>query len=421
MRFRFFALVAASSLAACAQQAVMQHITAPTSQAFATKRAVVSGITHVIIIIQENRSFDDMFNGFPGADTVQSGLNHLNQVVPLTPIPLSEANDLDHGTVGFKDDYHNGLMNGFDREGNALHSATYPYSYTQQSDVQPLWDMATQYVVGDRMFSSQAGPSFPAHQYLIAGQTGYMGDPGKWPWGCDGPQTKPECFDYETLADELDAAHVSWRYYAPGVLSNPQTYGIWVAYDAIRHIRYGPDWDADMSMPETNIFQDISLGTLANVSWIVPTGKNSDHAGDVPDQGPAWVSSIVNAVGESDYWPNTAIFVVWDDWGGWYDHVPPPQLDANGLGIRVPLIVVSPFAKSGYVSHVQHEFGSILKFTEEQFGLPSLGTTDVRADDLSDCFTTASSGSSRPQAVRRFVPIRAPKLLPVPEEAPDND
>jgi phospholipase C len=117
----------------------------------------------------------------------------------------------------------------------------------------------------------------------------------------------------------------------------------------------------------------------------VPAFANSDHPG-APAQGPDWVASVVNAIGASPYWDSTAIFVAWDDWGGWYDHVAPPQVDAMGLGFRVPVIVVSPYAKRGYVSHVTHESSGFLRYIEEVFGLPSLGTRDSIADDFNDCF-----------------------------------
>ena len=158
------------------------------------------------------------------------------------------------------------------------------------------------------------------------------------------------------------------------------------AFDAIRHVRFGSDWTSDVITPQTTVLGDIAAGTLADVTWIVPSFPDSDHPLAASNRGPSWVSSIVNALGASPFWNSTAVFVVWDDWGGWYDHVAPRQLDAMGLGFRVPLIVVSPYAKHGYVSHVQHEFGSILRFAEETFGLPSLGQADARADDLGDCF-----------------------------------
>ena len=174
-----------------------------------------------------------------------------------------------------------------------------------------------------------------------------------------------------------------WRYYA----ASPKD--IWSEYEAIRPIFYGPDWQTDIVAPETRILTDPSgaNGTLAAVTWVTPTWAESDHPGSGnAGEGPQWVASVVNAIGQSHFWNSTAIFIVWDDWGGWYDHVAPPQLDSMGLGFRVPLIVVSPYARAQYVSHVEHEFGSILKFSEKVFGLPALAASDARADDLSDCF-----------------------------------
>jgi len=143
------------------------------------------------------------------------------------------------------------------------------------------------------------------------------------------------------------------------------------------------------------ILTDISNNQLPAVSWVIPAGKNSDHPGNqLTLGGPSWGASIVNAIGNTSYWANTAIIVTWDDWGGWYDHVPPPQVITDGTswgsgyvyGFRVPLIVISPYAKAAHLSHVSHDFGSILHFVEENFGLSSLGYADARADDLSDCF-----------------------------------
>jgi len=137
------------------------------------------------------------------------------------------------------------------------------------------------------------------------------------------------------------------------------------------------------------------------VSWITPTCANSDHAGCGSNTGPSWVASLVNAIGKSPYWSSTAIFIFWDDYGGWYDDVPPPLVDYDGLGIRVPLLVISPYAKRGYVSHTQYEHGSILQFAEDRFGLPRLAASDTRANSLDDCFDF--NAPPRP-----FVPIAAP-------------
>src|SRR5207245_11055567 len=131
---------------------------------------------------------------------------------------------------------------------------------------------------------------------------------------------------------------------------------------------------------------DISTHHLAQVSWVIPDGLQSDHPASTDGSGPSWVSSIVNAIGNSPYWNATAIFITWDDWGGWFDHVAPQVINSYEYGFRVPLIVVSPYARAQYISHTTHQFGSILKFIEETFNLPSLGYADVAADDFADCF-----------------------------------
>lgn len=170
-------------------------------------------------------------------------------------------------------------------------------------------------------------------------------------------------------------------------------------------MRYGPDWKNVIS-PQTKILRDVSNGNLASVSWVTPDWIDSDHTGSGYNRGPSWVASIVNAVGESPYWKSTAVVVVWDDWGGWYDDLPPPQQDFRGLGIRVPCIVISPYARRGYVSHTVYEFGSIVKLVEEIFGLPPIGPpargfTDARAASMLDAFDFM-------QPPRAFSPISAP-------------
>ncbi len=231
---------------------------------------------------------------------------------------------------------------------------------------------------------------------------------GDFTGGCDAPQgslvalidpTGKEsqaafpCFDRPSLTDLIDAQSLTWRYY-----QQHSGAGLWNGPDAIAHIWDSPEFKTDVVTPPYQVVTDITSGHLATVSWVTPTAAESDHAGTNDGSGPSWVATIVNAVGQSPYWNDSAIFVVWDDWGGWYDHVAPPQYNSYELGFRVPLIVISPYAKRGYVSHKQHEFGSILKFVEETFALGSLGTTDLRADDLADCFAF----SKEP---RRFTPI----------------
>jgi phospholipase C len=395
-------------------------------------------IKHVVIIVQENRSFDNMFNGFPGADTVQVGHSRSGPV-PLAPLGFQSGGGLDvgHFHVSFTAAYDGGKMDNFNAEGTYTNAGgyaptpgppNYAYAYIPQSDTKPYWNLAQQFTLADRMFTSNSGPSYPAHQYLIAAQSDNAAEvPTGAIWGCDAaPGTTVAqllsngtevtgvfpCFDYQTLGDELDAAGVSWRYYTPGPIY------LFNAYGAIRHVRYDPDWNSDISTPETNIFNDISSGTLQQVSWVIPKLTNSDHALANSNTGPQWVASIVDAIGASPYWNDTAILILWDDWGGWYDHVPPPQLDVMGLGFRVPLIVVSPYARHAYVSHVRHEFGSVLHFTEATFGLNPLSASDTRADELSDCFDFSQAVTPL-QPVKTFMHpadfLRQPQSLAPPD------
>jgi phospholipase C len=401
-------------------------------------------VRHVIIVIQENRSFDNLFHGYPGADTVDFGFAHNGQRVKLMPISLRVNYDISHGFQDFARAYDGGKMDGFDlahagagpRAPATIFHTQYPqYGFVPRAESKPYWEMAQQFALSDRMFQSNLDQSFAAHLYLIAGQAGRsVNVPNGRPWGCDaGPRTTVRtltlqrtagkrvfpCFSFRTLADELDEKNISWRYYAPAVDSRrtwqrylyarnhhllapntkPPEFGqLWSAFDAVGHIRFGADWATNVSSPETGILRDIVAGQLSSVSWVVPDMRNSDHSISRSDSGPEWVAAIVNTLGESKYWNDTVVFVLWDDSGGWYDHVPPPQLDYDGLGDRVPLLAISRFAKRNYVSSTQLEFGSILKFTETVFGLSALSESDRRAHDLLDMFAFD-------QGYRDFVPI----------------
>ena len=396
-------------------------------------------IKHVVIIFQENRTPDYLFQGIPGADIAKTAVDWYGKQVSLHEVSLGAAYDLDHSHAGFNRDYNGAGMNGFDRSlPYAYHLR--PFGYAPESEARPYHDMAKQYVFADHMFQSNEGPSFPSHLYIISGTAtekklaGYRvsgnahnpnGPSGGG--GCDvppasrvhiiniytgeaGPETFP-CFDRPVLSDFLDQKGVTWRYYQK--FMGP---GLWHAYDAIRHVRYGPDYANVVSPPQT-VLTDIARGQLRGVSWVMPDGAHSDHAGrNGFKRGPSWVAAVVNAIGKSKYWSSTAIFVTWDDWGGWYDHLPPPIINHYELGFRVPLIVISPYAKHGYVSKGQHEFGSILACTEEIFGIPkgSLNATDKRADDLMDAFDFA-------QRPRSFVPIKAPPFVPPPNKIQNDE
>ena len=435
LRARCALPIAAALAASCAggnPQSLPGHA-APAGRV-ARRSTGSTPISHVIVVIQENRSFDNFFATYPGADGTTFGTLSNGTEVPLQEVNLDYPCDFGHSYAGFLKDYDGGKMDGFNLEGASKkcpgQAGTRSYQYVNPAQIAPYWAMAQQFVLADHMFQTQGSGSFTAHQDLIAGgtvvnqaQTQSLIDfPSAKPWGCDAPpgtltsllvakRAKLEyryrkgpfpCLTYATLRDLLDAASVSWHYYSPP--DRGSTGAIWNAFDAIQAVREGPEWTTNISK-EKQIFSDVSNGTLAAVSWIVPDEANSDHPGGKSGTGPSWVASIVNAVGESSYWDSTAIVVVWDDWGGFYDHEPPPFFDKwGGLGFRVPALVISaytPQTTSGsYVSHTQYEFGSILKFVEDTFSLGRLGTTDVRATSIGDSFDFN-------QSPRPFTPIPA--------------
>jgi phospholipase C len=404
-------------------------------------------IQHVVIMIQENRSFDDFFATFPGADGTTYGCmkgsgsgvvrparrRHSSYNCPSgdSVEQLSEGNlisdSLGHEYFSFKKEYDNGRMDGFPdvkrsvSKGHNVRAGTYPYQYVNPQQIAPYWQIASDWVLADRMFTTQGSSSFTAHQDFIAGGTPVGNDnvinfPMPSSWGCTAPSGTVTdlisqkgnflrgkgpypCFTYGTIRDLLDAQGLTWLYFA-----NTSGKYVWNAFDAIKAVREGSEWSTNIVVPETNIFQYISNGELPNVTYITPDSGTSDHPGANNDTGPQWIASVVNAIGESSYWSSTVVIVVWDEWGGLFDHVAPPQLDGQGLGPRIPMLIVSPYDKEttpstpGYISHTQYEDGSILKFIEENWNLGSLGTSDQRANSIGDCFDFS-------QPPRAFIPV----------------
>jgi len=388
-------------------------------------------ITHIVFIVQENRSFDNLFQGYPGADTVAYGKDSSGRRIKLEPASLAAFYVIDHsaGSMFAACDGTGKLpgtdcrMDGFDKE----YASGYPaslkhpqYVYVPHKESKPYFDMAREWVLADHMFQSNLDESFVSHQYVIAAQAKSSVDLPYASWGCFGGHYDkvatitqdrnqygpPEraCFDYQTLGDELDGAGLSWRFYASwyGTASSGEG-GVWSSYQAVRHIYKGPDWKKDVINPNWKFITDVRHGKLANFTWITPVCSDSDHVNCPGGYGPSWVAALVNTVGKSKFWDSTAIFVTWDDWGGTYDHVKPPYVDYDGLGFRVPLLVISPYAKKSFVSHKQYETASVLRFAEDLWGLNQLAAADARANSpAGDCFDFS-------QKPRDFVPIKAPK------------
>jgi phospholipase C len=308
-------------------------------------------------------------------------------------------------------------MDGFDlihlgESGGGPPAMNFPYAFIDRTETKPYWDFAKQYTLSDEMFFTETASSFIAHQMLISGtvqlsRLEWVTDqPLNPPWGCDSvsgnnapilhrsgkevlyPGIFP-CFTWATMADLFDAKHVSWLDYVDRCCQKtPYDFsgGVWNGFRAIKNVFYGPDWRTNISSPNTNVFTDISNGSLPSVSWVIPALYASDHPASGCNGGPWWVTRVVNAIGTSKYWSNTAIILLWDDWGGWYDSVPPKHINPSALGFRVPMVVISPYAKPNNVSHTQYDFGSILKLMESTFNVGSLGTTDASAASMDDVF-----------------------------------
>jgi len=395
-----------------------------------------SPIAHIVLVIQENRSFNDFFATFPGADGTMTGQAVANAncsppisagPIALTEMPLDLKTDMNHTWInGYSVAYDGGKMDSFDVVkfgGNGPYECSYPYQYTDPSDIQAYWMLASQYALAEHMFTTQGSDSFTAHQDLIRGGT--IVDPSKamvdlpscgncW-WGCDAPAgtvtrlvtesnssggTGPfPCSnkfkaEYPTLRDLLDAKGVSWKYYVP---PSNQIYGkLLSAYDLVYPVRYGSEWKTNVITPETQILTDVKDGNLAAMSWVIPEAANSDHpgtqvGGQYVDDGPQWVATVVNAIGKSAYWDSTAIVILWDDWGGFYDNEGADLAKYAGPGERVPAIIVSPYARAGYISPTVYQFGSILKYIEQNWNLGSLGTTDRNAASILNCFDYAQT------------------------------
>jgi phospholipase C len=419
------AILASLAVSGCGGTSGLLRNTGASSGQKATTSSQ-SPIRHIVIVVQENRTFNDFFATFPGADGTITGMIEKSaackipktETISLKESPLATGRDFVHVYGGFATARNNGKVDGFDVvRDDAGPECTAPYQYTDPSQIQPYWDLAEQYTLAEHMFTTQGDSSFTAHQDLIAGGTVVPGTNmalvnfptcgGNCYWGCDAPQTTKTslitfdgswakyqgkgpfpCMTYETIATLLDSQGISWKYYLPPARQN---FGkLLSAFDAIKAVRYGPDWQNVVS-PQTQILKDAANGELADVSWVIPDLPDSDHPGTGQDKGPSWVAAVVNAIGESSYWNSTAIIIVWDDWGGLYDNLNPPQLGYGGLGFRVPAIIVSPYARAGYISTTQYEFGSILKYMENNWDLGSLGTSDQRAASIIDCFNYSQS------------------------------
>ncbi len=428
-------------------------------------------IRHVVIIMQENRSFDSYFGTFPGADGIPMKNGRPAVCIPDPRRggcrrPYHDRSLLNaggpHSAASAVSDINGGRMNGFLRVAESATasclrsldptdptcslSATHPdvMGYHTGAEIPNYWAYARSYVLQDHMFESNLGWSLPAHLYTVSGWSatcrtaspmscktalGRVASPGPTP--LTRPPTSP--YRWTDLTYLLDHHHVSWRYYihdgrqpdcASGAVScklpvlSPTTPGIWNPLPRFTTVRQ--DHQLGDIKGVKHFFAAAHAGGLPAVSWVVPDEVHSEHPPASIAVGQAWVTSIIDAVMRSSDWSSTAIFLAWDDWGGFYDGVAPPRVGGAGYGLRVPGLVISPYARTGYIDHQTLSFDAYLKFIEDDFlhGQRLDPATDGRPDSR--------------QIVREDVPIlgnlvhdfdfrqppRAPLLLPLHPRRP---
>jgi phospholipase C len=356
-------------------------------------------IKHVVFLIKENRTFDNLFGTFPGADGVSFGYDRgVRRPLTRGTDKSIGSEDIPHCYLCSREAWNHGRMDGFTQ---GAVSDRWAYTQLDRSQLPNYWHWAREFVLADNFFSSAQGPSFPNHLYTIAAQSGGAHDNPRRTgpfrssntFGCDAPigqtvtivdseghekQVQP-CFDFLTEGDLLTRAGIDWAYYA----AEPDQLGyIWSAYSAIRHIRETKQWPRRV-LPADDVIGDIRADRLPPVTWITPRYEVSEHPQYNFCLGENWSTQVIDGIMRSPMWKSTAIFVTWDDYGGFYDHVPPPQVDGFGLGIRVPLLLISPYARNGVIDHQVGEFSSVLRFIEDNWGLRQLTDRDRDATDLS--------------------------------------
>ncbi len=363
-------------------------------------------IEHFIFIMQENRSFDSYFGTYPGADGLPQGVSFVDPTDGTTVTPFHDTKGVNrggpHGWDNAQADINGGKMDGFlqqayNVQGGITGPATNPKDVMGWHDWHELpnyWNYARLFVLQDHMFESVASYSLPAHLYMLAGQSGgYVGSKG---------QAMPSTYNFPEITELLTSGKIDWKYYVTSgkqpdtedghvVGSNsdqeqsPDNYTLWNPLPAFPAVQDNPDQRSRL-VDTAQFYDDAQNGTLPQVSWVIPSGAVSEHPPAGIREGMAYVTGLVNSVMQGPEWNTSAIFISWDDWGGFYDHVAPPQIDEYGLGIRVPGLVISPYAKQGYIDHATYSFESWLRIVEERFGVTPMTSRDTTASDMIDAF-----------------------------------
>jgi phospholipase C len=369
-------------------------------------------IRHVVVIMQENRSFDSYFGTFPRADGIPRRHGRFTVCAP-DPLrhrcmrPFHDHRDVNlggpHEQQAFMTDLDNGKMDGFIRARQSCANALDPadcvatarpdaMGYHDRREIPNYWYYARHYVLQDRMFEPNNSWSLPAHLFLTSewsARCTIVGDPMSCTSQVEAPAFptdigpaphRPPDYAWTDLTWLLHRSHVSWAYYVkkgkePDCETaemfcrfrdqDPRTPGIWnplPSFDTVRE-----DRQLGNVRDTSKLFTALRRHRLPAVSWVIPSGAVSEHPTSSVHRGQAYVTRVINAIERSSAWRSTAIFLTWDDWGGFYDHVRPPTVDGNGYGFRVPGLVISPYARRGVIDHQRLSFDAYAKFIEDDF------------------------------------------------------
>jgi phospholipase C len=364
-------------------------------------------IEHIIVVVKENHTFDNYFGSFPGAVGTQMAQTSTGPLAVGRP-PLQMTRDLCHEHSCALADWNHGAMDHWDLGDSKNASDQLAFAQYLEDDIPNYWQYARHFTLADHFFSGMLGPSFPGHMFVLAAQTGWAtGNPSSnsitplISWGCDDPQGSTQevlengscttkqvapCFDFPTVVDGLPPA-VTWKFY--GSTLPPAIGEVWSMFDGVKHIRMSDAWKNNV-VDASQFDGDVDAGTLPSIVFLVDQDLASEHPPFNICSGENWTVGHLNHVMQSPLWAKTAILMTWDDFGGWYDHVAPPvQYGCDGqtpygLGFRLPLIVVSPYAKAGSIYSRVSQHASIPKFVERVFNLPSLASQDPAAQDGPD-------------------------------------
>jgi phospholipase C len=427
------AALSASGLLASGQPAAGAQ---PSAQAIPFRG--IHRIRHVVIIMQENRSFDSYFGTYPGADGIP-GLAGNPGRVPCVPDPATGSCQRPyhdrrlvniggpHTSDAFTGDLDHGRMDGFLKTRETCVNPVDPISceagepvdvmgYHTAQEIPNYWSYARSFVLQDHMFEPVNSWSLPAHMYMLSAWSALCSVEGK-PSSCRsslypvslssvaglptdlGPHHAPPHYDWTDITWLLHRAHVSWSYYIqPGPEpdcetgatfctynpQDPRTPGIWNPLPSFTDVKQ--DGQGRDIRATADLFGALKRGALPAVSWVIPNGIDSEHPTSNIHTGMEYVTRIIDAIMRSKAWRSTAIFLAWDDWGGFYDHVTPPVVDGQGYGFRVPALVISPYARRGYIDHQALSFDAYLKFIEDDFlgGQRLNPKTDGRPDPRPD-------------------------------------